>query len=119
MLAGVRHVNEDLEALGRPPIRIGIGLHSGEVVLGHVGGQSHQEYTAIGDVVNIASRLEALTKELPYPVVCSARVADGVGRTGGLQDLGMKPLRGHAPLQVFGWQPPALAGAGELAPRVA
>jgi adenylate cyclase len=117
MLSALEHVNEELAVRGQPPLEAGIGLHCGEVVLGHVGGQSHQEYTAIGDVINIASRLEALTKELPYPVVCSAEVADAVGRSGGLEDLGLKPLRGHAPQHVFGWQPSVQRRSPELAAR--
>jgi adenylate cyclase len=119
MLAGLCLLNLRLEAEGKPPIKAGIGLHSGEVVLGHVGGVSHHEYTAIGDVVNIASRLEALTKEVGYPVVCSAQVADAVGRSGNIQDLGERALRGHTAIRVFGWQPPLLADAGELAAKPA
>jgi adenylate cyclase len=115
MLTSLEPLNRQLASAGKAPVAIGIGLHSGEVVLGHVGGRSHQEYTAIGDVVNIASRLEALTKELPYPVVCSSGVADAVGRAGNLQDLGVRPLRGHhAHLHVFGWQPPVIAAAAAL-----
>jgi adenylate cyclase len=119
MLAALEPVNARLEASGKAPIRAGIGLHSGEVVLGHVGGESHQEYTAIGDVVNIASRLDGLTKEVGYPIVCSEPVAAAVGRSGGLVDLGVRPVRGHAPLHVFGWQPPLFGQPSAAAPQSA
>ena len=99
-------LNERLRQQGQPPLVVGVGIHTGEVVLGHVGGATHQEYTAIGAVVNMATRLEDLTRTLPYPVICSAPVADAVGRAGGLQDLGVQPLREQAPIAVFGWHPP-------------
>jgi adenylate cyclase len=109
VLENLARVNEQLTARGQEPLTIGIGLHSGEVVLGQVGAAPHREYTAIGDVVNVASRLEQATTELGYPVVCSAGVADAVGRSSGLEDLGERSLRGHAALQVFGWRPRLLS----------
>lgn len=109
MLINLRAVNRRLIDSGQEPLEVGIGLHAGEVVLGHVGGASHQEYTAIGDVVNLASRLEGITREVGFPIVCSAPVADAVGRAGGLRDLGERPVRGHSSIQLYGWQPPLLA----------
>lgn len=109
MLVAALKLNMRLQAVGKTPISIGIGLHSGEAILGHVGGKSHMEYTAIGDVVNVASRLEALTRDVGYPVVCSKAVADAVGCAGNLTDLGEHALRGHSPLHVHGWNPPVLA----------
>ncbi len=116
MLEGLAAVNARLLAQGKLPVSAGIGIHCGEAVLGHVGGRAHQEYTAIGDAVSVASRLQSLSAELRYPVICSADVANSVGRAGGLADLGMKPLRGYAALQLFGWQPPALAAHPAVTP---
>lgn len=57
MLEKARDFNTAREAAGKPPIAIGIGLHVGEAVVGVIGSTKRLEYTAIGDTVNVASRL--------------------------------------------------------------
>lgn len=52
-------LNEELETDGFKPIHVGIGLHTGEATVGYIGSDQRSEYTAIGDTVNIASRLES------------------------------------------------------------
>ena len=109
MLLRLQHFNRTLQERSIEPVRIGVGLHSGEALIGHVGSESRNEYTAIGDVVNVASRLEGLTKTLGYAIICSDAVANAVGKSGGLKELGEQPVKGHTVVTVFGWNPPILS----------
>lgn len=71
MRARLAKINEDFRARGLPEIRTGIGLHYGQVVAGNMGHSERMEYTVIGDTVNLASRLEGMTKELACDIVVS------------------------------------------------
>jgi adenylate cyclase len=71
MIDRLDRVNETLRSKGHPEIRIGIGIHTGDVVLGNVGSERKLDYTAIGDGVNLASRIEGLTKSYGSPILLS------------------------------------------------
>ena len=75
MSAALTQMNETLAADLETPLRMGIGIHVGTVIIGEMGYEDVQSLTAIGDAVNTASRLEALSKEYGVQLVFSANVA--------------------------------------------
>jgi adenylate cyclase len=72
--ANVEDMNGELAAAARSPIRFGIGINGGDVIVGDIGYGENVAYTALGDAVNVAARLQEMTKEF----ACQAMVADEV-----------------------------------------
>lgn len=102
MLADVEQLNATAQASGSPQIKIGIGLHVGKAVMGHVGASDRHDYSAIGDVTNTASRIEGLTKTAGFPIVCSRAVFEAAGSPPGCHALGEKAIKGRSAIEVFG-----------------
>ncbi len=71
-----------------PPLDIGIGVETGSVLIGSFGPAARRTHTVLGEAVTIATRLQALTGELAYPILTGAHVAAARRDTGGLQRLG-------------------------------
>ena len=78
--ANVDELNRFLEHDLREPIRFGIGIHGGEVIVGDIGYRDHMVFTALGDAVNVAARLQDMTKAL----ACEVVISDEVRTTAGL-----------------------------------
>src|SRR5437660_12766773 len=74
MLEAVRRRNLTFEREFNMPLRIGIGIHFGTVVLGRIGHPGKRQITVIGDTVNMASRIESMTKKLDAPILVSESV---------------------------------------------
>ena len=96
---------ENLRRVGQAllPIRVGLALHIGDVEFGNIGAPDRLDFTVIGPAVNLASRLESLSKALGEPFLLSAAVAEVLeGSNLPLRPLGLQAIRGlPAPQPVF------------------
>jgi adenylate cyclase len=93
--ANIDELNAALEQQLQTPIRFGIGLHCGRAVMGEIGFREHVTFTAIGDPLNVASRLEQLTREIGCEAIVSEQVFQNAGvSASGLPQLTAR-LRGY------------------------
>lgn len=105
MRAALAELNRRAEQVGLEPLENGIGLHYGEVLQGPLGAKNRREFTLVGDAVNLASRLESLTKELGRPVLVSGALFEQLepATQARLVPLGERPVKGkQAHVEVYG-----------------
>jgi adenylate cyclase len=102
MLAALAAWNAERARAGRPPLRMGVGLHHGPVVAGDIGSRRSMAFATVGDTTNVASRLQALTRDLGVGLVASGALVAAVEREGaevgllaGLTPRGAHTLRGR------------------------
>ena len=89
-------LNEKNSETGRAPLNYGIGVHVGDVMYGNIGSRTRLDFTVIGPAVNMASRLETLTKQLGKNVLLSRAFADFVQSDYNLERVGEYPVRGFS-----------------------
>jgi adenylate cyclase len=110
----VEELNQFLKDDLREPIRFGIGIHAGEVIVGDIGYRDHMVFTALGDAVNVAARLQDMTKSLGCEVIFSDEVRATAGLSGDALSRQDVEIRGRAgPMSVC-----VIAKAGALSALV-
>ena len=89
------------EIIGRP-LKVGVGINTGDAVVGNIGSETKSDLTAIGDTVNLGARLEPLTKELGVPMLISEFTAAELNHAIPLRPLRLVKVQGRdAPLMVY------------------
>ena len=100
MHEGARPLQEKLEKQFGKVVRFGVGIHTGSAIVGNIGADFRMDYTAIGDTVNTAARIEANSK--PGQILISQEVYDNVRDFVDVTDIGQIQVKGKAqPLQVY------------------
>jgi adenylate cyclase len=102
MIDTIELFDVEREAAGKSPIRIGIGIASGEMVAGYAGTNERATYTCVGDTVNVAARLETHTKVAQRPILIDARTRAALGDRIAVEALGTIEVKGKsAPVEVY------------------
>ncbi len=106
----IRTMNERNAAEGHQVLGYGIGVHVGDVMYGNIGSRTRLDFTVIGPAVNIASRIESLTKVVKRPVLMSRAFVDMAGCAKGMDNLGFHPVKGIGdPVEVLAFPDDASA----------
>ena len=103
ILQDIAALRAEMQGQTGADLRIGVALHSGHAVVGNIGSEQRMEYTAIGDVVNVATRIEALNKEYGTGLLASRAVVDAIGEScGPFREVAEVTLRGvQYPIRIY------------------
>ncbi len=102
MLESLKNFNRKQARIGKPSFRVGIGLNTGEVVVGNIGSTQKLEYTCIGDAVNLASRLEGLTKLYSVPIIISEHTYNNIRQSVMARELDSVRVKGkERPVKIY------------------
>ena len=102
MLAALEQLNEDWRRRGMPELELGIGIATGEVMMGDVGVTGHREFAAMGDTTNVASRIEKMTRENGIHLLINEETARRVQHAFEIVELGTVEVRGRRkPVNLF------------------
>ncbi len=102
MLEELDRLNVEFAHEGLPTLTIGIGINYGTVTVGNIGSSERHNYSAIGDAVNVAARVEGLTKVLGRKIVITEAVVSRIGEGFNFDPLGSHDVKGHSPVRVWG-----------------
>ncbi|MGH7428108.1 MAG: adenylate/guanylate cyclase domain-containing protein, partial [Candidatus Methylomirabilaceae bacterium] len=92
----------ELEAQGEMPLSVGIGINTGWAIVGNIGSPARMGYTAIGDTVNIASRLQDLTKEYQAELLISRATFEEIGDLFEAESIGLASVKGRRePVEIY------------------
>ncbi len=95
LVQNVELMNKRREEQRKIPIQIGIGIHTGEVIAGHIGSERRMDYTVVGDAVNVAARIEELNKKFGTKILISDGVYEKVETNVRVKTITLAHLRGH------------------------
>jgi len=108
MQSALEELNRKWQAEGKPAARMGVGINTGPAVVGNIGSAKQMQYTAVGDTVNVASRLQAATKILQHPILFGEATYQAVKDVFRCLALGEIALPGRQePIRVYTLETPA------------
>ena len=104
IMEATKQLNEELKPLNLPPINVGIGISTGDCIVGNMGSESRLDYSVIGDAVNLGARLEAETRKQDTPILFSEFTLNSFKEPSGIvyEKLGSVNVKGkEEPVKIY------------------